>query len=144
MLRSFAAQPRVITPLGLSFRIFLQNISLFCKRTQPNLFDTFSVASEMNAQRNKTEPLSQCIQRSRPVLNDTLKSPRSCIEHNCVPVHPVLARIKVRPGKLSSPEILRLQFPLTLAWTYTVHKVQGLTLNEIVGSFNNNNNNNNK
>ena len=36
------------------------------------------------------------------------------------------ARIKLRPGKSSSPEIQRLQFPITLAWACTVHKVQGV------------------
>ena len=56
-------------------------------------------------------------------------------ENGVVPIQPKLARIKVRPGKPSSPEIQRLQFPITLAWACTVHKVQGLTLNEIVASF---------
>ena len=56
-------------------------------------------------------------------------------ENNIVPIQPVLARIKVRPGKPSSPEIQRLQFPLTLAWACTVHKVQGLTLHNIVVSL---------
>ena len=56
-------------------------------------------------------------------------------ENNLVPIQPVLARIKVRPGKASSPEIQRLQFPLTLAWACTVHKVRGLTLDNIVVSF---------
>ena len=48
----------------------------------------------------------------------------------------MLAKIKVRPGKASSSEIQRIQFLLTLAWACTVHKVQGLTLNDVVISFN--------
>jgi hypothetical protein len=56
-------------------------------------------------------------------------------ENNLVPIKPVLAGIKVRPGKPSSPEMQRLQFPVTLAWACTVHKVQGLTLDNIVVSF---------
>ncbi|CAB3983986.1 ATP-dependent DNA helicase PIF1-like [Paramuricea clavata] len=56
-------------------------------------------------------------------------------ENNLVPIKPVLARIKVRPGKPSSPEMQRLQFPVTLAWACTVHKVQGLTVDNIVVSF---------
>ena len=42
---------------------------------------------------------------------------------------------KVGPRKPSSPEIQRLQFLIPLAWACTLHKVQGLTLNEIVVSF---------
>jgi len=56
-------------------------------------------------------------------------------EHQVVPIEPVLTRIKVRPGKASSPEIQRTQFPLTLAWACTVHKVQGLTMENVVISF---------
>ena len=57
-------------------------------------------------------------------------------ENRLVPIAPVQTKIKVRPGKASSPEIQRIQFPLTLAWACTVHKVQGLTLNDVVISFN--------
>ena len=52
-----------------------------------------------------------------------------------MPIQPVLPRIKVTPGKPSSPEIQRLQFPITLAWACTLHKVQGLTLNEVAVNF---------
>lgn len=56
--------------------------------------------------------------------------------NNVVPIVPVLVKIKIRPGKPSSPEMQRIQFPLTLAWACTVHKVQALTLENIVVSFN--------
>ena len=57
------------------------------------------------------------------------------IENRVVPIKPIFAKIKLNPGKRSSPEIQRLQFPLALAWACTVHKVRGLTLNKIVISF---------
>ena len=56
-------------------------------------------------------------------------------EHGVVPIEPVLTKIKLQPGKLSSPEVQRIQFPITLAWACTVHKVQGLTLQNVVISF---------
>ena len=36
-------------------------------------------------------------------------------ENSAVPIQPVLARITVRSGTQSSPELQRLQFPITLA-----------------------------
>ena len=57
-------------------------------------------------------------------------------ENRLVPIQPVLAKIKVRPGKASSPEIQRIQFPIALLWACTVHKVQGLTLENVVVSLN--------
>ena len=52
-----------------------------------------------------------------------------------VPIIPVLTKIKIKPDKPSSPEIQRTQFPLTLAYACTIHKVQGLTLKNVVISF---------
>ena len=52
-----------------------------------------------------------------------------------VPIIPVLTKIKIKPDKPSSPEIQRTQFPLTLAYVCTIHKVQGLTLKNVVISF---------
>ena len=57
-------------------------------------------------------------------------------ENGVVPIEPVLSKIKVRPGKPSSPEVQRIQFPITLAWACKIHKVQGLTLKNVVISFN--------
>lgn len=56
-------------------------------------------------------------------------------QNRLVPIEPILARFRIRPGKPSSPEIQQMQFPITLAWACTVHKVQGLTLDKTIISF---------
>ena len=56
-------------------------------------------------------------------------------QNQVVPLQPVLAKIKIRPNKLSSPEIQRTQFPLTLAYAVSIHKVQGLSLTNVVIGF---------
>ena len=55
--------------------------------------------------------------------------------NKCVPIERVETKIKIRPGKISSPEIKRTQFPLMLSWAYTVHKVQGKQFKEAVICF---------
>lgn len=55
--------------------------------------------------------------------------------NGAVPIEPVLSKIRVHPFKPSSPEIQRIQFPITLAWACTIHKVQDLTLQNVVISF---------
>ena len=55
-------------------------------------------------------------------------------QNHVVPTEPVLSKIKVHPGK-PSPELQRIKFPITLAWACTIHKLQGLTLQNLVISF---------
>ena len=56
-------------------------------------------------------------------------------QNRVVPIEPVLGKIKIHPNKRSSPKIQRMQFPLTLAYAFSIHKVQGLSLNSLVISF---------
>ena len=43
--------------------------------------------------------------------------------------------IKIKQLNVNSPTIRRTQFPVTLSWACTVHKVQGLSLDRAVISF---------
>ena len=56
--------------------------------------------------------------------------------NNWVPITATDTQIKIRERSINSPTIQRTQFPLILSWACTVHKVQGLSLQTAVISFN--------
>ena len=56
-------------------------------------------------------------------------------QNSCAPIEKTESSIRI-PSKSGVPPVIRrTQFPLMLAWACTVHKVQGLTLEEIVVNF---------
>ena len=55
--------------------------------------------------------------------------------HGVVPIERSETDIHVKKNITSSPAIKRTQFPLKLSWACTIHKVQSLSLPEIVVSF---------
>ena len=63
-------------------------------------------------------------------LGDSLST-----RYDAVPIQRITAEIKTHSKKEAAPVIKRTQFPIVLSWACTVHKVQGLSLNKIVISF---------
>ena len=55
-------------------------------------------------------------------------------QYNWVPIKKLQALFGLRKNK-QQPSVKRTLFPLTLPWACTVHKVQGLSLDEGVVSF---------
>ena len=56
-------------------------------------------------------------------------------QNGWVPIITTDAKIKIKPRTTNSPTIQRTQFPLMLSWACTVHKIQGLSLQTAVVSF---------
>ena len=56
-------------------------------------------------------------------------------QHLWVPIEKTEVDIKIKSNKTSLPVIKRAKYPLMLAWVCIVHKVQGLSLTQIVVSF---------
>ena len=52
-----------------------------------------------------------------------------------VPITATDTKIKIKPRTINLPTIQRTQFPLMLSWACTIHKVQGLSLQTAVISF---------
>ena len=65
-----------------------------------------------------------------------MSSSNNLAKQNCwVPITATDTKIKIKPRTINSPTIQRTQFPLMLSWACTVHKVQGLSLQTAVISF---------
>ena len=56
-------------------------------------------------------------------------------QHCWVPIDKTEPKMKIKLNKDTSPFIQRTQFPLMISWACTSHKMQGLSLDSAVVSF---------
>ena len=128
---------------GLDYKILIKegarvmlttNISISDRLINGQIGTVFKIDVNQNTQKSTVLYIKFDDPNAGKDLTNTCRYPFAR-ENKVVPIEPVLAKIKIRPGKASSPEIQRVQFPITLAWACTVHKVQGLTLEKVVISL---------
>ena len=128
---------------GLDFEIHVKENAKVMLTTNIDIADRLingqmGIVVKIDVHPNTQKPTIIYIKFDDPKAGNMLTSKSNNLfaqQNQLVPVEPILAKIKIRPGKPSSPEMQRIQFPITLAWACTIHKVQGLTLNNVVISF---------
>ena len=124
---------------GLDHNIFVKETARVMLTTNIDIADRLihgqmGTIIKINMNRNKKKTSIIYIKFDDSLVRKALID--KCNKQNrLVPIEPILARFRIRPGKPSSPEIQQMQFPITLAWACTVHKVQGLTLDKTIISF---------
>jgi len=117
---------------GLDFEILIKEGTRVMLTTNIDINGQMRTTTRIHIDQITNKPVKFDDERADRITID--KSAHSYAAMNNVkPIVPVSVEIKIWPGKPSSAEIQRIQFAFTLACT--VHKVQGLTLENIVVSF---------